>query len=85
MSTAISKAVSQSEEPRGFRRLWRVVKQLFHEIIGAIFAILAFSWFNSALRAWTRDVAHWLIAVSILVGLLFIAFAAISFRRSREL
>jgi hypothetical protein len=38
-------------EPRGFQRLWRVVRQLFHEVIGAIFAVLAFAWLNSALRS----------------------------------
>ena len=41
-------------EPRGFRRLWRVLRQLFHEVVGATFAVLALGWFNSALRAWTR-------------------------------
>ncbi len=85
MSTAIARTAARTDEPRGFRRLWRVVRQLFHEITGAIFAILALSWFNSALRAWTRDVAHWLIAVSIVVGVLFVAFAATSFLRARRL
>ena len=72
-------------EPRGFTRLWRVLKQLFHEAVGAIFAILAFAWLNSAFRAWTRDVAHWLIAISVAVSLLFIFFAISSFRRARSL
>ncbi|MGB7730488.1 MAG: hypothetical protein WBL50_20840 [Candidatus Acidiferrum sp.] len=72
-------------EPRGFQRLWRVMKQLFYEAVGAIFAILAFAWLNSAFRAWTRDVAHWLIAISVAVSLLFIFFAISSFRRARSL
>lgn len=76
---------SASSEPRGFRRLWRVLKQLFHEVIGAAFALLAFGWLNSAFRAWTRDVAHWLIAVSIVVGGLFVVFSISSFRRARQL
>ncbi len=74
-----------SPEPRGFKRLWRVLKQLFHETVGALFAIMAFGWFNSAFRAWTRDVAHWLIALSIGVALLFVFFAVSSFRRVRSL
>jgi hypothetical protein len=78
-------AASRQSETRGFRRLWRVLKQLFHEAVGAIFAVLALGWFNSALRAWTRDVAHWLIGVSIAVGLLFIAFSVSAFRRARQL
>jgi hypothetical protein len=74
-----------SPEPRGFRRLWRVARQVFHEVIGASFALLAFGWLNSAFRAWNRDVAHWLVGVSILVGLAFVAFSVSSFRRARQL
>jgi multisubunit Na+/H+ antiporter MnhB subunit len=84
MSTVAGR-VLQTPEPRGFARLWRVLKQLFHEAVGAAFVVLALGWLNSALRAWTRDVAHWLIAVSIVVGLLFVAFAVSSFRRARQL
>jgi len=62
-----------------------VFKQLFHEVIGAIFAVLALSWLNMALRAWTRDATHWLIAISVVVGLLFMAFSVTSFRRARQL
>jgi hypothetical protein len=58
---------------------------LFHEVIGVSFAVLALGWMNSALRAWTRDVAHWLIGVSVAVGLLFVAFSVSSFRRARQL
>lgn len=50
-----------------------------------MFAILAFAWLNSAFRAWTRDVAHWLIAVAVAVALLFVFFAVSSFRRARSL
>jgi glycerol uptake facilitator-like aquaporin len=72
-------------EPRGFQRLWRVAKQLFYEAVGAMFAIMAFAWLNSALRGWSRDVAHWLIGISIAVALLFLFFAVSSFRRARSL
>jgi len=72
-------------EPRGFRRLWRVLNQLFHEVVGGLFAVLALAWLNSAVRAWTRDLAHWLVGVSIAVGLLFVAFSVTSFRRARQL
>ena len=84
MSTVAGSAGGQGE-PRGFRRLWRVLKQLFHEAIGAIFAVLALSWLNMALRAWTRDATHWLIGISIVVGLVFVAFSVTSFRRARQL
>jgi hypothetical protein len=72
-------------QPRGFRRLWRTIKQIFHEVMGAVFAVLAFGWLNSAFRAWTRDVAHWLILVSVAVAALFVFFSVSSFRRSRQL
>jgi glycerol uptake facilitator-like aquaporin len=84
MSTAPSVA-GRPAKPRGFRRLWRVLRQLFYEVVGAAFAVLAFGWLNSAFRAWTRDVAHWLIGISIAVALLFIFFAVSSFRRARQL
>jgi len=84
MSTAAS-ASSPSTEARGFKRLWRVLKQLFYEVVGAMFGILAFIWLNYAFRAWTRDVAYWLIAVSLAVALAFVFFAVSSFRRSRSL
>ena len=84
MSTAAGTA-PRSPEPRGFQRLWRALKQIFYEAVGAMFAILAFGWLNSAFRAWTRDVAKWLIGVAIAVALLFVFFAVSSFRRARSL
>jgi len=83
MASAVS--VSRQEQPRGFARLWRVLKQLFHELVGAAFAVLAFGWLSSAFRAYTRDLAHWLVAVSIGVAILFLAFSFTSFRRARML
>ena len=80
-----SSVVLAPNEPRGFRRLWRTIKQIFHEVVGAMFALLAFGWLNSAFRAWTRDVAHWLIALAIAVAGIFVVFAVSSFRRSRQL
>ena len=84
MSAAV-KTVSRSSELRGFQRLWRALQQIFYETAGAAFAILAFAWLNSAFRAWTRDVAYWLIGVAIVVALLFVFFAVSSFRRARSL
>ena len=65
--------------------MWIALRQLFHEVTGAIFAILALAWLNSAFRAWSRDVAHWLIAIAVAVALLFLFFAVTSFRRARKL
>ena len=52
---------------------------------GAVFAVLALAWLNSALRAWTRDVAHWLIAMAVCVAGLFAFFSVTSFRKASKL
>ena len=68
----------------GFARLWRVLKQLFHEMTGAVFGVLALAWLNSAFRAWTRDVAFWLIAMALCVAVLFLFFSVTSFLKARK-
>ena len=52
---------------------------------GAVFAVLALAWLNAALRAWTRDVARWLIAMAVGVAAIFVFFAVTSFVRARKL
>jgi hypothetical protein len=84
MST-VANAAAAPAELRGFRRLWRVLKQLFHETTGAAFAVLALAWLNAALRAWSRDAARWLIIMAVAVAILFVFFAVTSFRRARKL
>jgi hypothetical protein len=74
-----------AQPPRGFRRLWRTLKQLFHEAVGTVFAVLALAWLNGILRAWSRDAAHWMIALAAGVVVLFVFFAFTSFRRARKL
>jgi VIT1/CCC1 family predicted Fe2+/Mn2+ transporter len=84
VATSVRTAAGPSRQ--GFRRLWRVLKQLFYEVTGALFGILAFAWLNTSVRAWTtRDVAHWLIAIPLSVAALFVFFAVTSFRRARKL
>jgi small-conductance mechanosensitive channel len=81
----LSRAVQPGARDTGFRRLWRVLKQLFHEVTGAVFAVLALSWLNSAVRAWKNDVAYWLIALAVCVAGLFGFFAVTQFLRARRL
>lgn len=69
----------------GFRRVWRTLKQLFHEVVAGVFAVLALAWLQSAIRAWTRDVAHWLVFAAFGVAVLLAGFACTSFRRSRRI
>jgi hypothetical protein len=70
---------------RGFRRVWRTLKQLFHEVVAGLFALLALAWLQSAIRAWTRDVAHWLVFAAFGVAVLLAVFAWTSFRRARQI
>jgi hypothetical protein len=72
-------------ELHGFARLWRTLKQLFHEIVGAVFAVLALAWVQSAIRAWTRDGARWLVGTALAVAAVMLVFSFTSFRRSRQL
>jgi hypothetical protein len=84
MSTAAT-LHGTSGRPGRFSRLWRTLKQLFHEVIAAIFAVLSFSWFNAAIRAYTRDAAYWLVAIAGIVAASFLFFALTSFRRARSI
>ena len=84
MSTT-PRSLPRAPELRGFRRLLRTIKQVFYEVMGAMFGVLAFAWLNLAFRAWTRDVAHWLIGTAVAVAMLFVFFAFTSFRRARQL
>ena len=78
-------AGGQSAANGGFRRVWRTLKQLFHEMVAGVFALLALAWLQSAIRAWTRDVAHWLVFLAFGVAVLLGVFAWTSFRRSRQI
>ena len=80
----ISGVAQPTPEARGFRRLWRVLKQIFHETTGALFAVLALAWINSAVRAWSGDVAHWLVALAVCVAGLFGFFSVTQFMRARR-
>jgi cell division protein FtsW (lipid II flippase) len=84
MSTIAAAAAAPAQQG-GFRRMWRAIKQLFHEVIGTLFAIIAFVWLSSAFRAWKRDVAYWLITIAVAVAVLFVFFAVTSFRKARKL
>ena len=78
-------AVSSPAPPRrGFRRFWLALKQLFHELVGALFGVLALFWLQSAFRAWSRDAAHWLIGAAAFLAVLMAIFSFTSFRLARR-
>lgn len=71
--------------PKGFfGRLWRALRQLFHETTGAMFAILALVTLSSAFRAWQNGAARWIVALPIAYALMMIYFSVTSFRNARR-
>jgi hypothetical protein len=75
----------QPARKSGFARFWRTLKQIFHEVVGGVFAVLALVWVQSAIRAWTRDVAHWLVFAACGMAIVLGIFAWTSFRRARQM
>jgi hypothetical protein len=76
---------AQPAAKRGFARFWRTLKQLFHEAVAGVFAVLALAWLQSAIRAWTQDVARWLVFAAFGVAVVLGVFSWTSFRRSRQI
>jgi len=87
MSLAVPTVSPQAQAPprRGFRRFWIALKQLFHELVGGLFAVLALFWAQNAVRAWSRDAAHWLVGTAAFLAVLMATFSYTSFRLARRL
>jgi hypothetical protein len=68
----------------GFRRFWLALKQLFHEVMGATFGVLALFWLQNALRAWSRDGAYWLIGAAVSLAFVMTVFSFTSFRNAKR-
>jgi hypothetical protein len=66
------------------RILWRAARELFHEVTGAVFFILALAAVQGAWRAWHRGAGHWLVGMTAGYALLMILFGVMSFRDSRR-
>ncbi|HEY4837879.1 MAG TPA: hypothetical protein VIH72_04690 [Candidatus Acidoferrales bacterium] len=76
---------SRDAAPKGFfGRLWRALRQLFHEMTGTMFALLALVTLISAFRAWQHGISRWIIAVPIAYALLMIYFSVTSFLSARR-
>ena len=68
-----------------FGRLWLACRQLFHEVTGALFLVMALSWTASALRIWLRGATGWLWIVSAGFAVLMVFFGVTSFQHARRL
>ena len=64
--------------------LWRVLRQLFHEVAGALFVVFAVIGAAGAWREWRRDAPGWVIAVAAVFTLVMAYFAVASFRSARR-
>ena len=71
---------------RGFlATLWRLLRQLLHEVAGALFVLFALLGCVSVWREWKRGSAAWLIGVVAAFTVMMAAFAFSSFRSARRL
>ena len=66
------------------RVIWRAARELFYEVTGVLFFIIALSAVQSAWRAWHRGAGRWLVGVSAGYALLMVLFGMLSFRDSRR-
>jgi hypothetical protein len=76
----------QVKPRQGFlRTMWRVVRQLFHETMGALFAAMGLAWTSSAVRAWRAGEPRWIVALPVLYAGMMGYFAVAEFLRSRKI
>jgi glycerol uptake facilitator-like aquaporin len=67
-----------------FRSLWRVIRQLFHEVTGAFFLLFAVLGGVSAWRHWQRGSDLWIFGIALAFTLMMAAFALAAFRSARR-
>lgn len=67
-----------------FGRLVRASKQVFHEVTGAAFAILAVGWCSASVRSWQQGIPRWQVALGLCVASMMVAFSVVSFRAARR-
>jgi hypothetical protein len=69
-----------------FRAWWRALRQLFHETMGAFFALFAVYGGLAAWRQWKFHTSvRWLLAFAVLYALMMAAFSVVAFRRARKI
>ncbi len=66
------------------RSLWRITRELFHEVTGALFILLSLIGASAAWRYWRHDAGEWRIALAIAFATGMAVFAVVSFLRARR-
>jgi glycerol uptake facilitator-like aquaporin len=61
------------------------MRQLFHEAMGAFFAVFALYGLLAAWRQWKVGSVRWLIGFAIAYAIMMAAFSFIAFRRARRI
>ena len=67
-----------------FSSVWRVIRQLFHEITGAFFLLFAIIGGVNAWRHWQRGSELWVLGLVLAFTLMMAAFAFAAFRNARK-
>jgi hypothetical protein len=81
----IRRASALGVAARGFLLLvWRITRQTFHEVTGALFVLLAVVGATSVWRQWRRGSAEWLIFLSAALTASMAWFALAAFRSARR-
>jgi hypothetical protein len=82
---SVSTGAANARARRGFfGTLWRALRQLFHEVTGAIFAVIALSAVTSVIRSWGTASPRWLLGLPVAYALLMTYFSITSFRWARR-
>lgn len=68
-----------------FLSLWRILRQLFHEVAGALFVVFAVIGGTSAWREYQRGAPDWMVALVAAFTGMMAAFAVASFRSAGRL
>jgi hypothetical protein len=67
-----------------FRIAWRAAREVFHEVTGVLFFVLALAAAQGLWRAWRHGAGRWLLGMTTGYALLMIFFGVLSFRDSRR-
>jgi hypothetical protein len=67
-----------------FRIVWRITRELFHEVTGFLFFVLSVAALQAAWRSWHRGAGRWLVGMTAGYALLMMLFGVLSFRDSRR-
>ena len=82
---SVSTAAANPRVRRGFfATLWRALRQLFHEVTGAVFAVIALSAIASVIRSWGTASPRWLLVLPMVYAALMAYFSITSFLWARR-